>query len=345
MIKIFTKLSFLLAFYGEAYSQAFQQEDPQQSFWWYVIILLLLLAALGTVLWAMRLRKETEKLTPPKSKTIKTTPVAKEPLQETPIKTKQITRKAEVDINLLLPVFLTKSLPSPKPLTPLPTSNDEGLLSAIEEVETQGEDEELRLLSLKVLAAFKTRNSVEALEKIIRYDPSDEMKIKAIQILTEFNHDSVFEPILIACADSSKRVRAAAVQALSRLNIDRTEAWMRIVQSDDPDRLKLAARAVVESGFADKVFERLISKDFKQANEAIALIALLIKADETTIIFRRLSEEKNQILQKAILHVVKLTNSEKALGGLYLVLEKGELTEELKQEIDEIIEHISLSLK
>lgn len=321
------------------YSQTLQQEQSQQSFWLYVLVILILLAALGSIIWAVKLKKESEEHSFISSKP-KTT--SQELSSENTTMPTSSARKQEVNPTLLLPVFISKNIPTPKPLAPLPLSNDEGLLSAIEEIEMQEEDEELRLLSLKVLAAFRTRNSVEALTKVIHSDPSDEVKIKAIQILSAFNHESAFEPILLACADVSKRVRAAAVQALSRLNIDRADAWMRILQSDDPERIRLCARAAIESGFAERVFERLVSKDFKQAKEAIALIALLIEADETTIIFRRLSEEKDLVIQKAILHVIKLTKSEKALGGLYLTLDKGNLPEEIKEEIDEIIESISL---
>jgi len=337
------------------YSQNELQAESQQGLWWYLLVFLFLFGAMGSIIWVIVLKRSVQqgrankKEIPHFKKVEEFNPKIppKEPRKETKKETLFDTSRQSVvsfmDTLPLLPVFLAKSLPTPKPLTPLPVSNDEGLLSAIEELETADADEELRLLSLKVLAAFRTRNAVDALSKLIQNDQSDEIKIKAIQILTEFNHESVFEPILLACADSSKRVRTFAVQALSKLNIERSEAWMRIAESDDPERLRLCASAAIESGFAERVFDRLLSKDTKQANEAMALLALLIKADETTIVFRRLAEEKNQILQKAILKVIRLTGSDNALGGLYLMLERKDVSDEVKKEIDEIIESITMS--
>lgn len=333
------------------YPQDELQAESQQGLWWYLLVFLFLFGAMGSIIWAIVLKRSVQqerankKENPQFKKAEEFNPkaVLKESKKEISFEAKRQSVVSFMDTPPLLPVFLARSLPTPKSLAPLPVSNDEGLLSAIEELETTNADEELRLLSLKVLAAFRTRNAVDALSKLIQNDQSDEVKIKAIQILTEFNHESVFEPILLACADNSKRVRTFAVQALSKLNIERSEAWMRIVESDDPERLRLCASAAIESGFAERVFDRLLSKDTKQANEAMALLALLIKADETTIVFRRLAEEKNQILQKAILKVIRLTGSDNALGGLYLMLERKDVSDEVKKEIDEIIESITMN--
>lgn len=242
-----------------------------------------------------------------------------------------------------LPVFAFRHLQSAKTFSPLPISNDEALLSAIEQVHDEyEEDEEIRDLSIRILTAFKARNSVEALSQVALYDLSSGLRSKAVLTLTEFDHESVFEAILLACADPTREVRAAAARGLTRLSFDRADAWARIAETGETGRMRQLARAAVESGFVDRSFDRLVHQDRQYAYEAFVLLSLLIKAGESEPIFEALENHKNMNVRLAILHLLKVTKEQDALNELCKLLDDKKLPEELRVEANKIIEECSL---
>lgn len=246
-------------------------------------------------------------------------------------------------LNLPLPVYGFTKLERARPFDFLPISNDEALLSAVEQThEEYEEDEEIRDLSVRILAAFKTRNSVEALTQVALYDLSSTLRSKAVLTLADFDHESVFEALLLACADPTREVRAAAARGFTRLSFDRADAWMRIAETGEKGRMRHAARAAVEGGFVERVFDRLIHTDPKHVYEAVAFLALLVKAGETEIVFDKLSENRNPEVSRAILHVIKITDEQEVLNELYTLLERKNLAPELRKVIDETIESVGL---
>ena len=240
-----------------------------------------------------------------------------------------------------LPIFSIQRLELARPFDALPISDDEDLMDAVEQAYDEfEEDEEVRDLAIRILTAFKKRNSVEALSQIALYDLSSNLRSKAVSVLSEFDHESVFETILLANADPTREVRAAAARGLTKLSCDRADAWTRIAETGEEGRITHSARAAIESGFVDMSFDRLVSKDHKQAYEAFTLMALLIKADETDKIFNVMENHGDMNVRRAILHTIKVTKDRKALDGLYLLLERNNLPIEFQEEIDKTIEEI-----
>ena len=243
--------------------------------------------------------------------------------------------------SLILPIFSVQRLELARPFDELPVSNDDSLMDAIEQVQDEfEEDEEIRELTLRVLAAFRTKNSVEALSQAALYDLSSSLRSRAVTILSEFDHESVFETILLACAEPTREVRAAAARGLTKLTFDRADAWTRIAETGEEGRIVQAARAAIESGFVDMSFDRLAHQDHKHAYEAFTLMALLIKAGETEKIFNSLENNRDMNVRKAVLHTIKVTKDQRALDGLYTLLEKNSLPIELQEEVDKTIEEI-----
>lgn len=240
-----------------------------------------------------------------------------------------------------LPVFSFEKTQPARPFAPLSLSNDEALMSAIEQTHEEFEDdEEIRELAVRILAVFKNRNSVEALSEVALYDLSANLRSKAVTILSEFDHESVFETILLACADPTREVKAAAARSLFRLSFDRTNAWTRIADTDEEGRMRQAARAAIEAGLVERSLDRLVHEDYKIAQEAAAFTALMIKAGETREIFNALVKNKAVNVRKAILHIIKITKNQKALEGLYSLLEQNNLPLELQEDVDKTIEEI-----
>ncbi len=242
-----------------------------------------------------------------------------------------------------LPVYSINRIEKSKTFANLPLSNDEALLSAIEQTQDEyEEDEEIRDLAIRILMAFRTRNSIESLSQIAIYDLSSSLRSKAVSVLADFDHESVFETILLGCADPTREVRAAAARGLSRLSFDRTSAWSRIIETNEEGRMRQAARAAIEGGFAERSLDRLVNRDAKYVTEAFVLIALIIKSGEVDLIIEALKSHRDMNVRFAILHIFKVVRDNKVLSHLYHLIELADLPTELKAEIDKTINEMSL---
>ena len=249
-----------------------------------------------------------------------------------------------IDINSLpLPIFSFVSIEPSKPFDMLPLSNDEALLSAIEQTQDEDEeDEEVRELAVRILAAFQTRNSVESLSQVALYDLSASLRSKAVTVLTDFNHESVFETTLLACADPTREVRATAARGLTRFSFDRADAWTRILESSEEGQMRHSARAAIEGGFVERSFDRLVHRDEKYSYEAFVLLALIVVASEFDQIIEALKKHHDIKVKLAIIHILKVVKSPDSLSVLYGILEEKNLTAEFRCEIDKAIEEIGL---
>lgn len=242
-----------------------------------------------------------------------------------------------------LPIVSFNEMKPAKDYELLPISNSDDLLSAVEQAQDEfEEDEEVRDLAVRILAAFKTRNSIESLSQIALYDLSSNLRSKAVTILTEFDHESVFETILLACADPTREVRAAAARGLFRLSFDRADAWKRIAETHDEFRMRQAARAAVEADLVKRSFDRLIHDDLKIAYEAFTLTALMIRAGETKQLFETIENHRDNNVKLALLHVLKVVKDESTLSNLYSLLEHDSLSAELKEKVDETIKSFEM---
>lgn len=242
-----------------------------------------------------------------------------------------------------LPVFKFERIEPATSFDSLSISNDGALLNAVEQSQEEDEeDEEVRELSLRILTAFRTRNSVEALSQIAIYDLSSTLRSKAVSTLAEFDHESVFEAILLACADPTREVRAAAARALSRLSFDRADAWTRILETNEQGRIRQSARAAIEGGFVERSFDRLVHRDTKLAYEAFVMLALLIKSGEHAQIFEALKNHQDIKVRRAIVHVLKVIRDDNSMSILYNLLEDKNLSGELKESVDNAVEEITL---
>jgi len=155
------------------------------------------------------------------------------------------------------------------------SADDERLAQALEQV--QGEDLSERSEAIKMLGQFSLRSSVTALARVARLDPEASLKALAISSLAFINHESVFPAILIAMADESREVRAAAARSLSRLSFDRADAYIRVTETDDAETLSDVAEACIKAGIATQSIDKMSSGDH-QAYESMAVVSLLVKA-------------------------------------------------------------------
>jgi hypothetical protein len=258
---------------------------------------------------------------------------------------KEFEAGVEKNVQLLsgkdLPVFQIQRLEPSNSFPQLSYSDDESVLGAIEQTQEEDEEDEVvRDLAIKILAMFRNRNSVEALSQVALYDLSSSLRVKSLMTLSEFDHESVYEPILLACADPTREVRAAAARCLTKLSFNRADAWARVTELKDTWRMKQSAKAAVESGLVERSFDRLIHNDYKHVYEAFALVALLIKADETEPVLDRLDNHPDINVRLAILHIIKVLDAKNVLPHLYKIATDMHLPQNFSEALEETIQQI-----
>lgn len=351
---------------------------PEDYTWWYVVLGVLSIALIAAVIYWLRvrlapptlskvkksssrndlddaldgdkelewLRKHNNTINRKRPKKPVGKPRVKEALQPKNggAKTEPVAQSKEIQLSGAgdLPFNSVLRLEYPNPMESLPVATDEAMLEAIDQVLDEfNDDEEIKELSMRILAAHKTQNSVDALSQVALYDLSSNMRCKAIEILGEFDHETVFEPVILACADPTREVRAAAARVLTRLGFNRADAWARVALLDEEGRMRQIARAAIEGGLVERYFDRLTHSDYKQAYEAFALFTLLLKARETMPIATALESHPSQMVRIAIIHVVKVNKEYDALPYLLKLAERKDLPKEVWEYLEEGIARLS----
>ncbi len=242
-----------------------------------------------------------------------------------------------------LPINRFEKLDPPKPFEALPNSDEEELLSAIDYSDVEFvEDEGAREIALESIARFKARNAVDALAQMALYDLSSNLRCKAVMALADINHPSVFEPVMLSCADPTREVRASGARALFKLSFKRADSWLRLTDCADEYRVSQIAKAAIEADFVGRSLERLVHTDANQAYEALALLAVLIKAGETDDIFDCLVSGENKNVRLAILRVFTLVADDRVLERLHELVESGVFDKEIEASVRETLGSFAL---
>ena len=181
---------------------------------------------------------------------------------------------------------------------------DETLADALERLESA--DVEMRVAAAQQLAQFQVQRSVEALTSMAANDRDAAVRAAAITSLGNIGHESVFPSVLIAMADEAREVRAAAARALSRLNFDRADAYVRVLETADAETLRHLASACVGAGLANQALSRLASNDRRQAYEAFSLLSLVAKGGQSDLILKVVEEHQDLNMRLAAARLLGL---------------------------------------
>jgi HEAT repeat protein len=175
----------------------------------------------------------------------------------------------------------------------LPAGNDDDDVSeALNRLASP--DVSVRAQVVSQLAAHPVQRSVAALNSIALNDPDSGVRSAAVTGLGSIDHESVFAPVLIALADESREVRAAAARTLSGLHFDRADAYVRVMETADKETLGHVARACIKTGIVAQATDRLASEDRHQAYEAFSLFSLLARAHEAQPILDTIQNHKDE---------------------------------------------------
>ena len=181
---------------------------------------------------------------------------------------------------------------------------DDSLADALERLDSA--DVEARVAAAQQLAQFQVQRSVEALTSLAANDRDAAVRAAAVTSLGNIGHESVFPSVLISLADEAREVRAAAARALSRLNFDRADAYVRVLEMADAETLRHLASACVGAGLAKQALSRLASEDRRQAYEAFSLLSLVAKGGQADLILRVVEEHEDLNMRLAAARLLGL---------------------------------------
>jgi hypothetical protein len=148
--------------------------------------------------------------------------------------------------------------------------------------------------------------------------------------LGSISHESVFATVLIGMADESREVRAAAARSVSRLNFDRADAYVRVMETSDDDTLQSVAHACVQAGIVSQNLDRLANADHRQAYETFALICLLTKAGLNTSVLDAITNHPRIEVRLKAIYLLASTSHPSVADQLRALATKDDIGEVVK---------------
>lgn len=219
---------------------------------------------------------------------------------------------------------------------------DESLAEALERLASA--DVEARTAAAASLAQYQVQRSVDALTALASRDEAPTVRAAAVTSLGIIDHESVFAPILIAFVDESREVRAAAARSLSRLNFNRADAYVRLLESADAETLSAVARACINAGMAKQAVDRLASEDRRQAYEAFTMLSLLAKAGEVGPILEAVREHRSEEVRLTAIKVLGIFGKAEVLPNLRELAVMDGIPEAVRMALMEVVYKIDQSM-
>lgn len=219
---------------------------------------------------------------------------------------------------------------------------DESLAEALERLASA--DVEARTAAAQSLSQYQVQRSVDALTALAGQDPEPSVRSAAVTSLGVIDHESVFAPVLMAFVDEAREVRAAAARALSRLNFNRADAYVRLIETSDALTLGNVARACINAGMAKQAIDRLASVDRRQAYESFTLLSLLARAGETAPILEAIKDHKDEEVQLAAIKVLGIFGQSSVLQQLRELAVGDGIPESIRMALMEVVYKIDQAM-
>jgi|GEM_PF-400873 len=208
------------------------------------------------------------------------------------------------------------------------TIDDERLAQALGLVVSS--DVQERAEALKTLAQFRVQSAIDAMTLVARNDLEPNLRSTAIASLGTINHESVFPAILIGMADEAREVRASAARSLNRLSFDRSEAYVRVIETSDEATIGSVAQACVQAGIVSQNLDRLAISDHRQAYETFSLICLLARANMNEPVLNAISDHANIDVRIKAVHLLACTGQPEVADQLRELAVKEGMREDVK---------------
>ena len=188
----------------------------------------------------------------------------------------------------------------------LPAGQEDQALTEILTKLENGDEQEGRAQAAQQLGLHAAQRSVSALSSLALNDSDSSVRATAVSSLGTIDHESVFAPVLIALADDSRVVRAAAARTFSSLHFDRADAYLRVMESTDTQTMREVAQACIKTGIVAQTVDRLASEDRHQAYEAFSLFSLLARAGETQPILEAIRNHRDDEVRLCAVRVLNV---------------------------------------
>jgi HEAT repeat protein len=212
---------------------------------------------------------------------------------------------------------------------------DKELDEAIDQLD--GSDDRARASLAQELALHPVQRSVAKLTSLVINDSDPAVRSAAVSSLGSIDHESVFAPVLIALADESRIVRAAAARTLTSLHFDRADAYVRLLETADQEMLQKVAKACVQTGIVAQGVDRLASEDRHQAFEAFSLFSLLARANETEPIMDVIEKHQDEEARLCAVRVLNVAGQVALVPKLREIVGRDSMPESVRTAVLEVL--------
>jgi HEAT repeat protein len=249
-----------------------------------------------------------------------------------------------LDIPSMEPSLLSQGLSGEQPaelqtfvaFDELPEEEDDALLA---ELLTQvgSINERVRTEAAQQLGLHSVQRSVSVLSTLATNDSDASVRSAAVTSLGMIDHESVFAPVLIALADESREVQAAAARALTSLRFDRGDGYVRVIETSDAQTLQNVAQACVKTGIVSQAVDRLASEDRRQAYESFSLFSLLARANETEPILETIEQHADDNVRLCAVRVLNVAARPEVAPRLREMVTSDNMSENLRTALLEVL--------
>jgi HEAT repeat protein len=201
----------------------------------------------------------------------------------------------------------------------------------------QGAEEAGRISVAQELALHPLQAAVTTLTAMVLEDSEPSVRAAAVASLGSIDHESVFAPVLIGLSDESRIVRAAAARTMTGLHFDRADAYVRVMETAEPDLLRQVAKACVSTGIAAQAVDRLASEDRRQAYEAFSLFSLLARAQETQPIIDVIESHRDDEVRLCAVRVLNMAGQSSVVPKLRELAARESLSENVRTSVLEAL--------
>jgi HEAT repeat protein len=233
--------------------------------------------------------------------------------------------QAMANIEQLEPASSIRDLPE--------TTDADVFIAALAALESSSQED--RNQAVKTLAEFPLQKSVATLGEIAQHDADPSIRSTALASLAAIDHESVFPAMLIGMADDSREVRAAAARSLSHLSFERSDGYVRVVETADEQTLGAVADACIRAGIVTQNIDRLAGNDRRQTHEALTLVRLLAKAGKTQPVLEAIENHQDAQVRVGAVHLLAATGQDEVAEQLRHLALKENQPEEVQTALRE----------
>lgn len=218
----------------------------------------------------------------------------------------------------------------------LPSGADDEELSDILNQLAQADDSTRGTIAQR-LSMYPVQRSVAALTALVVNDSQPSIRAAAVASLGSIDHESVFPAVLLALADESRTVQAAAARTMTSLHFDRADAYVRITETASTEMLQKVAHACTKTGVASQAVDRLASEDRHQAYEAFSLFSLLARANEIDPIIDVIEHHQDEEARLCAVRVLNLSGQSSMAPRLREIVAREGMPENVRTAVLEVL--------